>query len=281
MLRLIDPNSLGAVILIIWLLPILRRNLPNDYHDIAVLLVAFLVILKVRALRRSVVQALILAFCIFATMEFVQWRQDLRKKRINTTEIVARAAGRVWTSKYVQDAQAAVWAIQYHRYLGAIDPFHAEVNTFAKGLVRGTPNHKKAELVQRVFKWVTEEVQYISDPDMSWGKGDYVKPPLQTIESKAGDCDDTSVLLASLLEALGLKTYLIFIPKHVFVLVELDPSSSNAEMGKPFGHIGGRPVYALESTRDRPRIGPPAGADTRNRMIFESSTGRRVSMKSS
>ncbi len=49
---------------------------------------------------------------------------------------------------------------------------------------------------------------------------DHIQYPAQTLQSKAGDCDDLTVLYASLLEAAGIATALVDFPGHIFLLFD-------------------------------------------------------------
>ena len=53
---------------------------------------------------------------------------------------------------------------------------------------------------------------------------DFVQFPKQTLEFRAGDCDDLSVLYCALLESLGIDTALITVPGHIFAAFALDMS---------------------------------------------------------
>ncbi|MBD3310362.1 hypothetical protein GF351_04030 [Candidatus Woesearchaeota archaeon] len=95
-----------------------------------------------------------------------------------------------------------------------------------------------------LFYFVRDELDYVSDPNAY----EYVKPPALSIISGGGDCDDASVLLASLLEAVGIETRFAFVPGHVFVQaripkalkryryeedwVNLDPACSSCGFGE-------------------------------------------------
>jgi hypothetical protein len=46
---------------------------------------------------------------------------------------------------------------------------------------------------------------------------DYLQFPRQTLEYKAGDCDDLSILYSALLEATGVETAFITVPGHIFM----------------------------------------------------------------
>ena len=49
---------------------------------------------------------------------------------------------------------------------------------------------------------------------------DHIQYPAQTLISKAGDCDDLTVLYASLLENAGIATALVDYPGHIFLLFD-------------------------------------------------------------
>lgn len=70
-------------------------------------------------------------------------------------------------------------------------------------------------------------VTYVPDPlnpfasvSEKSGTVDTVHYPRETLSRKSGDCDDTSVLLASLLANVGIRTKLVDVPGHVFLLVD-------------------------------------------------------------
>ncbi len=64
---------------------------------------------------------------------------------------------------------------------------------------------------------------YVPDPANSFGAGstiDYIQYPAETLASKTGDCDDCSVLFASLLESIGIPTMFIITPDHIFLMFD-------------------------------------------------------------
>lgn len=64
-----------------------------------------------------------------------------------------------------------------------------------------------------LYYFVRDQFDYVSDPIAY----DYIKSPLESLYSRGGDCDDAAVLLASMLEAVGIRTRLVFVPRHVYV----------------------------------------------------------------
>ncbi len=51
---------------------------------------------------------------------------------------------------------------------------------------------------------------------------DYVAFPRETLSRKLGDCDDTTALMASLLESIGVETAIVDTPSHVFLMANLE-----------------------------------------------------------
>ncbi len=70
----------------------------------------------------------------------------------------------------------------------------------------------------------THGVSYVVDPKSSYadrsakkGAVDYLQFPRQTLQYKAGDCDDLSIMMCALLESVGIETSFITVPGHIFM----------------------------------------------------------------
>jgi tetratricopeptide (TPR) repeat protein len=79
-------------------------------------------------------------------------------------------------------------------------------------------------------------VRYAVDPSSPYAEYskqklavDYLQFPKQTMEYKAGDCDDLSILYTALLESIGIKTAFITIPGHIFTAFSLGMAPENAK----------------------------------------------------
>ncbi len=81
---------------------------------------------------------------------------------------------------------------------------------------------------------------YVVDPSSSYADlsenedvVDYIQFPQQTLISQAGDCDDLSVLYASMLEASGIPAAFITIPGHIYVAYQLGLDEQHARRWFP------------------------------------------------
>ncbi len=78
------------------------------------------------------------------------------------------------------------------------------VDTFTKPFLSGFPYNiedREAWYIWIINVWVAKNIHYIPDPNF-----ELVQDPKQTLRLRAGDCDDVAVLMASMYQAVGLKT---------------------------------------------------------------------------
>ncbi len=114
-------------------------------------------------------------------------------------------------------------------------------NTIIKRLARQTlravsynrDEHIISELAYTAAIYYTLKslgIIYVKDPHSAIGHDitDNINYPVQTLELKSGDCDDTSILFASFLESIGIETALILYPDHVLVMFNTDIYEKNA-----------------------------------------------------
>ncbi len=78
-------------------------------------------------------------------------------------------------------------------------------------------------------------LNYVQDPTTPYVKMskkqdavDFLQFPRQTLQYKAGDCDDLSILYSALLEAVGVNAAFITVPGHIFVAVDTGLSPKQA-----------------------------------------------------
>lgn len=100
-------------------------------------------------------------------------------------------------------------ARQYKRDVGII--------SLARRLTDHLPEKDFTGEITALQHFVRDEIRYVRDPEGV----EMVQTPPRTLEIRAGDCDDKSVLLASLLGSMGFKT--------LFMAVGLN--------GQPYSHV--------------------------------------------
>jgi transglutaminase-like putative cysteine protease len=109
-----------------------------------------------------------------------------------------------------------------------------------------------------ILDFVSNDIRYISDP----GDGvEFAKDPVSTLVAGGGDCEDQTLLLCSMLESVGVKTYIAFTDEHVFALGQFTRSDRVSDI-PPYLYIDGQPCYALDPSDPGAVIGscsaPPA-----------------------
>ena len=142
-----------------------------------------------------------------------------------------------------------------------VTPKDDVVKTFSRKVLGSVPI-KEAELPVRILQAASifealglYPLTYISDPSSSF-RGevfDYVQYPAETLEFKSGDCDDFTVLYASLLENVGIETKLVNTTSHIFLLFDSGITKKNSYLvsldEKDFVLIGDRLFIPVETTK--------------------------------
>lgn len=98
-------------------------------------------------------------------------------------------------------------------YKVLVSPNNPKVKLIADRIATQSCGSSRICNAKAMFYFVRDNFDYVSDPR----KHEYVKDAVLSLQSEGGDCDDASVLLATLLEAVGIKTRFVFIPGHVYV----------------------------------------------------------------
>lgn len=81
-----------------------------------------------------------------------------------------------------------------------------------------------------------QSLKYIPD-DIGTGYDEYPKFPLETLFDEGGDCEDSSILLASLLRELGYGTVLVIVDNHMGVGIKASEPANFKYLGMDFYYI--------------------------------------------
>lgn len=102
------------------------------------------------------------------------------------------------------------------------------------------------------------KISYAPDPTTPYAEVsgnpetiDYVQFPRETLRRRTGDCDDTTALLASLLESIGVNVALVDAPGHIFLMANLEETDPQ-NIGLPaerFVEYKGTLWVPIETTR--------------------------------
>lgn len=128
-------------------------------------------------------------------------------------------------------------------FVTAKDPKVLTLAKFSAGLVRDQgPQAIDRTLLQAIALYRALGflgVAYVVDPKTPFATFsenaktvDYLQFPRQTLEYRAGDCDDLSILIAALLESVGIEAAFVTVPGHIYVSFALE--TPPAELSRVF-----------------------------------------------
>jgi len=100
-------------------------------------------------------------------------------------------------------------------YISKIVFSSSDLRSKASSIVRNCPSGDKECQVNKIYRNIVDNYDYYSDPRAT----ELIQTPFETMKIKGGDCEDLTILLNSLLENLGIKTYLVLTDTHAYSLV--------------------------------------------------------------
>ncbi|OVE75146.1 hypothetical protein BVX97_05520 [bacterium E08(2017)] len=126
-----------------------------------------------------------------------------------------------------------------------ITPKDPDVQVFMRQALKTAEAHQiQSSIDENLYKALTifDAIQsigiyYLPDPNQPFsfsdfsdrGVTDYLQYPRETLLRQSGDCDDLSVLYASLLEGAGIRTVMVTSPGHIFVAFELKGGKASVD----------------------------------------------------
>jgi hypothetical protein len=102
-----------------------------------------------------------------------------------------------------------------------------------------------------LLDFISNDIYYVSDPNDGL---EHAKDPVTTLIAGAGDCEDQTLLLCSLLESVGVKTLIAITDHHVFTLVCFSKMYPMLD-AKPYVYVEGEPCYALDPSDPGAKMG--------------------------
>ena len=194
--------------------------------------------------RRMFINAVLLLLVLGVLTCAFKNRDDIRHGRLDKRDAVKQIVLFVSGFGPIDQFRQLRGMARYGPYLAAVDDRDPTVTSTAAEVARGCGGNDDVCVARGIVSYVTSEMEYRRDPVSAGTDGDYVRPPRQTIEERAGDCEDLTVLTISLASAIGVPGYMAFLPGHVDPI--LCPKS-----GKKLPnaiHIDGQSCYAAEVT---------------------------------
>lgn len=105
-------------------------------------------------------------------------------------------------------------------YLNKLELNDEDLQTYALSIIQTCKNNTSVCILNSIYRHIVENYEYIADPEDE----EIIQTPQETITKKGGDCEDLTILLISLLENIGLNSYLVLTDTHAYALaIDINP----------------------------------------------------------
>ncbi len=254
--------SFFLVLLTIVLLRFVGGLITSTLLSVIVLYIGLFVALVVfRKAMIQVISAMVALAFLFVTVHNMN---DILAGRMGLKDAMRQCGQAIFRIGPIQDVTNMLLAGSYVTYLNRIDYRNEQIRALASKKVALT-NDDDLLKSKALLDFVSNDIHYVSDPADGL---EYAKDPIDTLIAGAGDCEDQALLLCSLLEAVGVRTYMAFTVDHVFLLVRFGRSYPDFTE-KPYVYIDGEACYALDPADPGARIGYASARPAAIERIFD------------
>jgi len=105
-------------------------------------------------------------------------------------------------------------------YLNKLALHDEDLQIYASSIIQICEKNTSACILNSIYRHIVENYEYIADPEDE----EIIQTPQETITKKGGDCEDLTILLISLLENIGLDSYLVLTDTHAYALaIDINP----------------------------------------------------------
>ncbi len=214
--------------------------------------------------RKALVQVATTLLAIVFLFVTISNRHDVLAGNMTFKDAARQCGQVVFQIGPIQDVANLLLAGNYMGYLSRIDYRDEQINIMAVRMVADTHDDEVMK-TRAILGFVSNEIHYVSDP----GDGmEYAKDPINTLIAGGGDCEDQTLLLCSLLESVGLKTYIAFTDEHVFALIRFNQSNPVPDVA-PYLFLDGSPCYALDAADPGATIGDCSATPKAVKRVFD------------
>ncbi|MCF7818766.1 MAG: hypothetical protein K9M54_12895 [Kiritimatiellales bacterium] len=254
--------SFFTVLLSLFLIRFIGGLISNYTASVVVIYGGVLVALVV--FRKALVQVVtILLAVVFLFISISNWH-DILVGQMTFRNTVRQCGHVVFRIGPIQEVANLLIAGNYMGYLSKVDYRDTQINILATRKVAACGDDKLRKTAA-ILDFVSKQIYYVSDPDDG---AEYAKDPISTLLAGGGDCEDQTLLLCSMLESVGVNTYVAFTDEHVFALVDFEKDAPGL-FATPFVFIDGKPCYALDPADPGSVIGRSLATPQQVKRVFD------------
>ena len=254
--------SLFITLLVLFSIRLVAGIIDNMVWSLVVAGGGLLVALVV--FRKALVQVATALLAIVFLFVTISNRHDVLVGHMKFKDAVRQCGHVVFQIGPIKDVANLLLAGNYMGYLSRIDYRDEQINILATRIVAHTHDDEVLK-TREILGFVSNEIHYVSDP----GDGvEHAKDPISTLIAGGGDCEDQTLLLCSMLETVGVKTYIAFTDDHVFALVRFSRRDPVPGVS-PHLFVDGIPCYALDAADPGASIGRCASVPHAVKRVFD------------
>lgn len=243
-------QSIGLIFGIFSILRFLFEYIPTNEQRIGAIAITVLALIFISALRKALFITLNTILFLVCALFIITHFNKIRHGEVSLKEATNKILQAYVGLSPISGLKESFSSSMYNKYIAKIDPVSSDINLLASKIVNKCQAGDRICEADSIARFVSGNIRYTSDPVTST---DYIKTPQQTLISKSGDCEDMTILTASLLESIGIRTLMAFEKQHTYPFACFENSNKLSR----YSHIKikGYSCFPLEPTSKNSSFG--------------------------
>ncbi|MBU0629040.1 MAG: transglutaminase-like domain-containing protein [Nanoarchaeota archaeon] len=164
---------------------------------------------------------------IFLLLLIVLWYFPTESIKLDPEPFLIPSIDDVMPSDFKLDNET-IEIKQNKDFYSYIKPYDPTIKQIANKIATIACDGNQVCQSKAIYYFVRDNIEYVADP-LGF---EYVESPKEALYMKSSDCDGGTILLASLLGAIGVDYELVFIPSHVFLSIRLKSALKRYKIGE-------------------------------------------------
>jgi len=114
--------------------------------------------------------------------------------------------------------------------LDASDPIIKQIATTIAG---SSCEQSRVCQAKAIYYFVRDNIEYVSDPVAK----EYIESPIEILQTRGGDCESGTLLLAALEEAIGIDSEVVLIPGHAYLRIKLSDALNKYKIDEDWVYL--------------------------------------------
>jgi len=114
-----------------------------------------------------------------------------------------------------------------------LDPSDPIIKQIATKIASQSCEQSRTCQAKALYYFVRDNIEYVSDPVSE----EYIESPVELLQTRGGDCESGTLLLAALEESIGIDSEIVLVPGHAYLRINLPDTLNKYKLDEEWVYL--------------------------------------------